>query len=109
MTGWIARRKVWLAIVVPYVALAISVVAVIGVYTTRADQAELRATAAQLRADTANDRAQRALELQAASCLDRQQARQDGDEILLTIAAALPVATGETLRNLISARPPIDC
>jgi hypothetical protein len=100
---------VWLAIVIPYVALAIAVVAIIGVYTTRADQAEVRATAAQLRADVADDRAQRALELTAASCLDRQTARLDGDEILLTIAAALPPQVGETLRNLIAARPPINC
>jgi hypothetical protein len=102
MTGWFARRKVWLAIIVPYLALSISVVAVIGVYTTRADQAEVRAA-------LASERASRALELQQASCHDRQTARADNDEILYLIAASLPVPRGDALRALINARPPVIC
>jgi hypothetical protein len=102
VTSWLGRRKAWLAIVVPYVAFGIASAAAIGVYSTRADQA-------QVRAELANNRAALALELQNASCHDRKQAQQDTDQILLTIAAALPPSVRATLTALINARPPITC
>jgi hypothetical protein len=109
VTSWLGRRKAWLAIVVPYVALGIASAAAIGVYSTRADQAQVRSEQAEVRADLANNRAALALELQAASCLDRKQAQQDTDQILLTIAAALPPSVRATLTALVSARPLITC
>jgi hypothetical protein len=107
---WLLRRKAFFAIVVPYIALSVSIVTFIGVYNTRTDQIELelelqaihaRERAEEIAEDTARELAQ--------SCLDRLQARRDADEILLTIAASLPPRTRDTITALVRARAPLEC
>lgn len=110
--SWWDRHKARVLIVVPFVALSIAAVALVTSQQTRAEQAEVKAEQAAVRVR----QAQLQIDLNEAaikqSCIDRQQARRDGDEILLTIAAGLMATSpriGEQLKDLIEARPPIEC
>jgi hypothetical protein len=113
---WVRDRRWWLTIVPPYVALAAVFALGAGVYETKADQAHLRVEQAVIAADLA---AERALDAQEEadelaretrrSCLDRQQARADVDEVFRTIGAALPPRIALQIITLLAERPPIEC
>jgi hypothetical protein len=116
LIAWFAERRGFFGVLVPYVALSAVIVVGAGVYETKADQAELRVHQAQLAADLAAETAREAqeeaeeLEREATqSCLARQEARADVDEVFRTIGAALPPTIAVRIAALLAARSPITC
>ena len=116
MIAWFARHRGLIGVLIPYVAMCATFVVGLGVYKTQVEQAQLRSRQAALAADLAAERARDAEREASAlagaarqSCLDRQAARADVDEVLRTIGAALPPRVALQIAALLASRPPIDC